>query len=84
MPFPLNLPKYIDSVVISEGSRHFVVVHGQMILLYAPEFGQTRRIHYFKHSRLVIFPGDEIRVPLSGVVKQLLQKIPKQSAVWND
>lgn len=48
-----------------------------MILLDAPQFGQSGRIYDFEHARFPILPRYVVRVPLGGVVEQLLQKVPQ-------
>lgn len=37
----LHFPQDVDAVVIAEGPRHLVVVHGQVILLDAPQLGKA-------------------------------------------
>ena len=49
----LNLPKDIDSVIVSEGAGHLVIVHGQVVLLYAPEAGQTRGVNNLENTGLL-------------------------------
>jgi len=79
--FSLDLAEDVDAVVVAQGPGHLVVVHRRMILLDAPEPGQSRRIRDLEHARFAVLPGDVVRVALTGVVEQLLQKVPQQSAV---
>ena len=81
MPLSLHLPQYIDPIVVSEGPRHLVVVHGEVVLLDAPQLGQTRGVHYLEDPGVLVLPLDVSGVPLVGVVQQLLQEVPQQAAV---
>lgn len=47
---PLDLPEYVDPVVVAQGPRHLVVVHRQVVLLDTPETGQTSRINDLEHT----------------------------------
>ena len=81
MTFTLNFSENIDSIIISQSSAHLVIVHAQMVLLNAPEPGQTSRINNLEHACLIVLPLDVGSVPLSGVVQELLQEVPEQSSV---
>lgn len=81
MSFSLDLPQDVHSVVIPQGTRHLVVVHGQMILLDAPQLSQTRGVHNLEHPSLAVLPRYVTRVPLGGIVQQLLQEVPQQPPV---
>ena len=81
MTFTLNFSENIDSIIISQSSAHLVIVHAQMVLLNAPEPGQTSRINNLEHACLLVLPLDVGSVPLSGVVQELLQEVPEQSSV---
>jgi hypothetical protein len=52
-----------------------------MILLDAPELGQAGGVDDLKHSRVLVLPGDVVGVATLRVVKQLLQKVPKEPPV---
>ena len=81
MTFTLNFSENIDSIIISQSSAHLVIVHAQMVLLNAPESGQTSRINNLEHACLLVLPLDVGSVSLSGVVQELLQEVPEQSSV---
>jgi len=53
-----------------------------VILLYAPQLGQTRRVDDLEHAHFLIFPRYETGETLMGVVEQLLQEIPQETTVW--
>lgn len=72
MPFALHLAQNIDAIIITQGTRHFVIVHRQMILLDAPQLGQAGGIDNLKDAGVSALPGDEIAVLLVAIVKQLL------------
>jgi hypothetical protein len=65
VPLSLDFAKDIDSVVISESARHLVVVHGEVVFLNAPEFGQSGRVNDLEHTRLLVLPGDVAGVALA-------------------
>lgn len=50
MSLALDLAQNVHPVVVSEGPRHLVVIHRQVILLDAPQFGQTWRVDNFEHT----------------------------------
>lgn len=77
VPLALDLPQNVDSVVVPQRARHLVVVHGKMVLLDAPQLGQSRRIDNFEHARIPILPRNVTGVPLGGVVQQLLEEVPE-------
>jgi len=52
-----------------------------MILLDAPQLGQTGGIDNLKDARITAFPGYQIAVLLIAIIQQLLQKVPKQAAI---
>ena len=79
--FALDLAEDVDAVVVAQGARHLVVVHRRVVLLDAPETGQTGRIGDLEDARFAVLPGDVVRVALAGIVEQLLQKVPQQPAV---
>lgn len=81
VPFALNLPEYIDTVVVPKCSAHLVVIHRQMVLLYAPESGETGRIDDLEYTGLPALPRNVVSISLRGVVQQLLQEVPEKSAV---
>ena len=81
MPLALDLPEYVDSVVVAQRPRHLVVVHGEVVLLDAPQLGQPRRVHDLEHARLLVLPRDVGRVPPRRVVQELLQEVPQQPPV---
>ena len=81
MSLSLDLPQNVDTIVVSESSRHLVIVHTQMILLYPPESGQTSRINYLEHTSLLVLPLDVGGVPLTRVVQELLQEVPQQPTI---
>ena len=81
VPLSLDLSEYVDPVVVSEGPGHLVVVHGEVVLLDAPQLGQPRRVHDLEHAGLLVLPRDVGGVATGGVVEQLLQKVPQESAV---
>lgn len=76
MSFSLNFSEDVHPVVVAQGAGHLVVVHGEVILLDAPELGQTSGIHYLEHAGVVALPRDVVGVTLAGVVKQLLEEVP--------
>lgn len=84
MSFPLNLTQNIHAVVVPKSPAHFVVIHGEMILLYPPKSRQSRRIDDFEHPCIPAFPRDVMCIPLRGVVQKLLQEIPEKSTIYND
>lgn len=53
---------------LPERSAHLVIIHTQVILLDAPQPGQTGRVGDLEHARLLALPLDVGRVPLAGVV----------------
>jgi hypothetical protein len=65
VPLPLHFPQNVDSVVISERPRHLVVVHGQVVLLDAPQLGQARGVHDLEDAGLLVLPGNVVGVPLT-------------------
>lgn len=69
MSLALHLPKNVDSVIVTQCPGHLVVVHRQMIFLYAPKFGQTWRIDNLEHTHLLIFPCYEAGETLMGIVQ---------------
>jgi len=70
--FALHLPEDVYPVIVTQGSGHFVVVHGQVVLLYAPQFGQTRGVDNLEHSHFLVFPCYEAGETLLAIVQQLL------------
>jgi hypothetical protein len=83
MALALDLPQYVDAVVVAQGPTHLVVVHGEMILLDAPEPSQARGVDDFEDPGVPALPRDVVGVTLRGIVEQLLEKVPEQSAVCN-
>lgn len=81
MSLALDLSENVDSIIVTERSAHFVVIHREMVLLNAPESGETRRIHNFEDTGFSALPCNIVRVSLRRVVEQLLQKVPKQSTI---
>lgn len=81
MPFTLDLPEDVHSVIVTQRAGHFVVVHRQVIFLNAPQFGQTRWIDDLEHAHLLVFPRYEAGETLMRVVQQLLEKIPQETTV---
>ena len=81
MTLSLDLPQNVDSVVISQCSGHFVVVHGQVVLLNAPQFGQAGRIDNLKHPRVLVLPGNVGLISLLSIIQKLLQEVPEESSV---
>ena len=53
MPLSLDLAQDVDPVVVAQRPRHLVVVHGQVVLLDAPEARQPRGINYLEHSGIL-------------------------------
>lgn len=64
MAFSLDLAQNVDAIIVAKSSRHFVIVHGQVIFLDAPQFGQTSGINDFENTGFPTFPGYEIAVTL--------------------
>ena len=81
MPLSLHFPQNVDSVIISQSTRHLVVIHWQVIFLNAPKFGQSGRINNLEHTRILILPSNVRSISLLRVVEQLLQEVPQQPAV---
>lgn len=81
MPLALDLPQNVDAVVVPKGPRHLVVVHGQVILLDTPEFGQTSRIDDLEDTRISAFPRNVTAVPLGGIIEKLLQEVPQEPTI---
>ena len=77
----LDLPEYVDPVVVPQRPRHLVVVHGEVVLLDAPQLGQARRVDDLEHAGVLVLPRDVGGVAPGGVVEQLLQKVPQEAAV---
>ena len=77
----LDFAKNVYSVIISQRSRHLVVVHRQVVLLNAPQLGQPGRVDDLEHTRLLVLPRDVACVALALIVEQLLQKVPEQTTV---
>lgn len=65
MAFSLNLTQNIDAIIVAKSTRHFIIVHGQVILLDAPQFRQTSGVNDFEDTGFTTFPGYEITVTLS-------------------
>lgn len=53
-----------------------------MILLDAPQLGQAGGIDDLEDTRVAAFPGNQIAVLLIPIVQQLLQKVPKETAIY--
>jgi hypothetical protein len=66
--FTLHLPEDVYPVIVTQGSGHLVVIHGQVVLLYAPQFGKTRGIDNLENSHFLVFPRYEAGETLMGVV----------------
>ena len=81
MSLSLDFAKNVYSVIISQRSRHLVVVHRQVVLLNAPQLGQPGRVDDLEHTRLLVLPRDVACVALALIVEQLLQKVPEQTTV---
>lgn len=81
MSLALHLAQNVHSIIVSQGPWHLVVVHGQMVLLDAPKFGQPWWVDNFEHSGVAILPRDVVRVALHGIVEQLLEEVPKETTV---
>lgn len=81
MSLALHLSQDIHAVVVAQSARHLVVVHGQMVLLDAPELGQAGGIDDLEDTRVAAFPGYQIAVLLVAIVQQLLQEVPQQAAI---
>ena len=77
----LHFSEDVDAVVVTKGSRHFVVVHRRMVFLNAPKASQSGRIGDFEDARFAILPGDVVRITLARIVEQLLQEVPEKSSV---
>lgn len=77
MSFALDFSKYIHTVIVTQGSAHLVVIHRQMILLNAPQPRQPRWIDDLEHAGFPTLPRDVVRVPLIGIIQQLLEEVPK-------
>ena len=52
-----------------------------MILLNAPESGQTGRVYNLEHPGLLVLPLDVGGVPLTRVIQELLQEVPQQPTI---
>ena len=81
VPLSLDLSEYVDPVVVPQRPRHLVVVHGEVVLLDAPQLGQPRRVDDLEHPGLLFLPRDVGGVAARGVVEQLLQEVPQEAAV---
>jgi len=77
MPFSLNFAKDIDPVVITESSRHLIIVHGKVIFLDAPQFCQSCWVYDLKHSSVMVLPCYIVGVTLGRVIQQLLEEVPQ-------
>jgi len=77
VPFSLDLPKDVDSIVIAKSSAHLIIVHRQMVLLDSPKTCQSRWVDYLKDARLYVLPRYKTAVSLTWVIQQLLQKVPQ-------
>jgi len=56
--FTLYLPQDINTVVVSEGAGHLVIVHAEVVLLDAPEPRQSWWVHDLEHACLSVLPGN--------------------------
>ena len=68
MALSLHLAKNIYTIVIAKGSRHFVVIHGEVVLLNTPQSCQSWRVNYLEDASLNILPRYETLVPLSWII----------------
>lgn len=84
MTLALDFSQNVDAVVVAESPAHLVVVHGEVIFLYAPEPRETGRVDDLEDPGLPALPRDVVCVSLRGVVQQLLQEVPEQSAIWKN
>lgn len=73
----LNFSQDVHSVVISQCTRHFVVIHRQMVLLNAPELCEASWVHDFKDAGVAALPGNIVAISLLVVVQKLLKEVPK-------
>lgn len=69
MSLALNLPQDVHAVIISQSTRHLVVVHRQVVLLDAPKFRQTRWVDDLEDSCVTALPCDIIAVALLVIVQ---------------
>jgi len=77
----LDLAQNIHAVVVAQSSRHLVVVHGKVVFLDTPQFGQTGRVDNLEDAGVTALPGNVAGVPLCGVIEQLLQKVPQKATI---
>lgn len=69
MSLPLDFTKNVDSIVVPESSRHFVVIHGQVVLLNSPKTGETRRVNNLENTRLHVLPSYKTTVALGRIIQ---------------
>lgn len=72
MTFALDFAQDVDAVIVAKSTGHLVVVHGEMVLLDAPQLCQASWIHNLEHACFSAFPCDEVAVALSWIVQKLL------------
>lgn len=77
MPFALHLPQDVDTVVVPQCPGHFVVVHREVVLLFAPQFGQSSRVDDLEDAGVTALPRNVAAVALGRIVQQLLQEVPQ-------
>jgi hypothetical protein len=81
MALSLDLAQDVYAVVVAKGSGHFVVVHGEMVLLDAPKLGQAGGVHNFEDASIAALPGNVAGIPLCRVVEKLLKEIPQEATI---
>lgn len=77
----LDFPQDVHSVVVPQSSGHLVVVHREVVLLDSPQFGQSWGINDLENASISVLPRNISGVSLSGVIQQLLQKVPKKASI---